>query len=209
MAARRRQATNAAGRCRSTPVASRQALSGDCRSRQPRDAGPPRETRSDAFLDSGTNYGARAERARTGDAGDGRGLARPLRCVSRPNHVLGGRNPRNVDAKLDIFEPPELRVVLDRAIADSEANGFVKVLTVPKKDKILGVTIVGEHSGDLIAEFVLAMKHGLGLNKVLGTIHIYPTMAEANKYVAGVWKRQHQPEVLLKWVERYHAWRRG
>jgi len=97
---------------------------------------------------------------------------------------------------------------LDRAIADSEAHGFVKVLTQPGKDKILGVTIVGEHAGDLIAEFVLAMKHNLGLNKVLGTIHIYPTMAEANKYVAGVWKRNHAPQKLLVWVERYHAWRR-
>ncbi len=98
---------------------------------------------------------------------------------------------------------------LDRAIADGEAHGFVKVLTQPGKDKILGVTIVGEHAGDLIAEFVLAMKHGLGLNKILGTIHIYPTLAEANKYVAGVWKRKHAPEKLLRWVERYHAWRRG
>ena len=98
---------------------------------------------------------------------------------------------------------------LDRAIADSEAHGFVKVLTKPGKDKILGVTIVGEHAGDLIAEFVLAMKHNLGLNKVLGTIHIYPTMAEANKYVAGVWKRNHAPQKLLEWVRRYHAWRRN
>lgn len=98
---------------------------------------------------------------------------------------------------------------LDRAIADGEAHGFVKVLTVPGKDKILGVTIVGEHSGDLIAEFVLAMKYNLGLNKVLGTIHIYPTMAEANKYVAGVWKKNHQPERLLQWVAKFHAWRRG
>ncbi len=98
---------------------------------------------------------------------------------------------------------------LDRAIADGEAHGFVKVLSQPGKDKILGVTIVGEHAGDLIAEFVLAMKHGLGLNKILGTIHIYPTLAEANKYVAGVWKRKHAPEKLLRWVERYHAWRRG
>ena len=97
---------------------------------------------------------------------------------------------------------------LDRAIADSEAHGFVKVLTQPCKDKILGVTIVGDHAGDLIAEFVLAMKHNLGLNKVLGTIHIYPTMAEANKYVAGVWKRNHAPKKLLAWVERYHRWRR-
>ncbi len=97
---------------------------------------------------------------------------------------------------------------LDRALADSEAHGFVKVLTVPGKDKILGVTIVGHHAGDLLAEFVLAMKYKLGLNKILGTIHVYPTMSEANKYTAGVWKKQHQPVTLLKWVERYHAWRR-
>jgi len=98
---------------------------------------------------------------------------------------------------------------LDRAIADGEDHGFVKVLTQPAKDKILGVTIVGEHAGDLIAEFVLAMKHGLGLNKILGTIHIYPTMAEANKYVAGMWKKEHAPEGLLHWVAKFHAWRRN
>ena len=98
---------------------------------------------------------------------------------------------------------------LDRAIADSEAHGFVKVLTLPGKDKILGVTIVGEHAGDLIAEYVLAMKHGLGLNKILGTIHIYPTLAEANKYVAGAWKRAHAPQKLLAWVAKFHAWRRA
>ena len=96
---------------------------------------------------------------------------------------------------------------LDRAIADSEAHGFVKVLTVPEKDRILGVTIVGEHAGDLIAEYVLAMRHGLGLNKVLGTIHIYPTLAEANKYAAGEWKRAHVPERLLGWVAKFHRWR--
>ena len=98
---------------------------------------------------------------------------------------------------------------LDRAIADSEAHGFIKVLTVPGKDHILGVTIVGEHAGDLLAEYVLAMKHGIGLNKILGTIHTYPTLAEANKYVAGEWKRAHAPERLLAWVERFHSWRRG
>jgi pyruvate/2-oxoglutarate dehydrogenase complex dihydrolipoamide dehydrogenase (E3) component/uncharacterized membrane protein YdjX (TVP38/TMEM64 family) len=98
---------------------------------------------------------------------------------------------------------------LDRAIADSETQGFVKVLTVPGKDKILGVTIVGTHSGDLLAEYVLAMKHGLGLNKILGTIHTYPTLAEANKYAAGDWKRAHQPEKLLVWVKKFHDWRRG
>jgi pyruvate/2-oxoglutarate dehydrogenase complex dihydrolipoamide dehydrogenase (E3) component len=97
---------------------------------------------------------------------------------------------------------------LDRAIADGTAHGFVKVLTVPGKDRILGVTIVGEHAGDLLAEYVLAMKHGLGLNQILGTIHTYPTLSEANKYAAGVWKRAHAPRRLLRWVERYHAWER-
>lgn len=98
---------------------------------------------------------------------------------------------------------------LDRAIADGNAHGLVKVLTVPGKDKILGATITGEHAGDLITEFVSAMKHGIGLNKILGTIHIYPTLAEANKYVAGNWKRAHAPQGLLTWVEKFHAWRRG
>jgi pyruvate/2-oxoglutarate dehydrogenase complex dihydrolipoamide dehydrogenase (E3) component len=98
---------------------------------------------------------------------------------------------------------------LDRAIADGAAHGFVKVLTVPGKDRILGVTIVGEHASDLLAEFVLAMKHGLGLNKILGTIHTYPTWAEANKYAAGAWKRDHAPQRVLAYLERFHAWRRG
>lgn len=97
---------------------------------------------------------------------------------------------------------------LDRAIADSEDHGFVKVLTRPGKDKILGVTIVGNHAADVIAEFVLAMKHSIGLNKILGTIHIYPTMAEANKYAAGLWKKAHAPEKLLTWVGKYHTWMR-
>jgi pyruvate/2-oxoglutarate dehydrogenase complex dihydrolipoamide dehydrogenase (E3) component/uncharacterized membrane protein YdjX (TVP38/TMEM64 family) len=98
---------------------------------------------------------------------------------------------------------------LDRAIVDSAAKGFVKVLTVPGQDKILGVTIVGSHAAELIAEYILAMKHGLGLSKILGTIHIYPTFSEANKYAAGAWKRAHQPERLLAWVRRFHDWRRG
>ncbi|MBT9610147.1 bifunctional TVP38/TMEM64 family protein/FAD-dependent oxidoreductase [Aquabacterium sp.] len=98
---------------------------------------------------------------------------------------------------------------LDRAIADSAAHGFVKVLTVPGKDRILGVTIVGEHAGDLLAEFVLAMKWGLGLNKILSTIHTYPTLAEANKYVAGEWKRAHAPAWALPWLARFHQWRLG
>jgi pyruvate/2-oxoglutarate dehydrogenase complex dihydrolipoamide dehydrogenase (E3) component/uncharacterized membrane protein YdjX (TVP38/TMEM64 family) len=99
---------------------------------------------------------------------------------------------------------------LDRAIAESETKGFVKVLTPASgKDTVLGATIVGAHAGELLAEYVLAMKHGIGLNKILGTIHSYPTMAEANKFAAGNWKKAHKPEGLLKWVERYHDWRRG
>ena len=98
---------------------------------------------------------------------------------------------------------------LDRAIADGTAHGVVKILTVPGKDKILGATIAGEHAGDLIIEFITAMKYGIGLNKILGTIHIYPTLAEANKYAAGNWKRAHAPKKVLEWVEKFHAWRRG
>ena len=99
---------------------------------------------------------------------------------------------------------------LDRAIAESETRGFVKVLTpAGGKDTVLGATIVGAHAGELLGEYVLAMKHGLGLNKILGTIHAYPTMVEANKFAAGNWKKAHKPEGLLKWVERYHAWMRG
>ncbi len=97
---------------------------------------------------------------------------------------------------------------LDRAIADEQAHGMVKVLTVPGKDRILGATIVGEHAGDLITEYISAMKHKLGLGKILGTIHIYPTLAEANKAAAGEWKRAHAPQRMLNWVKRYHAFER-
>jgi pyruvate/2-oxoglutarate dehydrogenase complex dihydrolipoamide dehydrogenase (E3) component len=97
---------------------------------------------------------------------------------------------------------------LDRAITEGAAHGFVKVLTPPGKDKILGVTIVGEHAGEMLAEFTLAMRHGLGLNSILGTIHPYPTWSEAAKYAAGEWKRAHAPRRVLAWLERFHAWRR-
>ncbi|HET7198903.1 MAG TPA: FAD-dependent oxidoreductase [Burkholderiales bacterium] len=98
---------------------------------------------------------------------------------------------------------------LDRAIADGAAEGMVKVLTAPGSDRVLGATLVGERSGELIAEFVAAMKHGIGLKKLLGTIHVYPTFAEANKYAAGAWRRAHAPRRVLAAVERFHAWRRG
>lgn len=114
-------------------------------------------------------------------------------------------NEMGIDYEVTRFEFKEL----DRAITESATDGFIKVITPKGKDKILGVTIVAEHAGDLIAEFVLAMKHGLGLNKILGTIHIYPTWAEGNKYAAGEWKRNHAPQAVLRWLEKYHTWRRG
>jgi len=112
---------------------------------------------------------------------------------------------QNIDYEVTVYGIDDL----DRAIADSEAHGFVKVLTVPKKDKILGVTIVGAHAGDLISEYILAMKYGIGMNKILGTIHIYPTLAEANKYAAGMWKKANAPQGILNLVEKFHKWRRG
>ncbi|GHB77497.1 pyridine nucleotide-disulfide oxidoreductase [Psychrosphaera saromensis] len=112
---------------------------------------------------------------------------------------------KGIDFEITRFEFEEL----DRAITDSATKGFIKVITPKGKDKILGVTVVSEHAGDLIAEFVLAMKHGLGLNKILGTIHSYPTWAEGNKFAAGEWKRNHAPEKVLNLLEKYHTWRRG
>lgn len=112
---------------------------------------------------------------------------------------------QGIDFEITRFEFKEL----DRAITEGATKGFIKVITPKGKDKILGVTVVSEHAGDLIAEFVLAMKHGLGLNKILGTIHSYPTWAESNKYVAGEWKRNHAPQKVLNMLEKYHTWRRG
>ena len=134
----------------------------------------------------------------------------PWSTFIHPEVARVGLNEQDAKEKKVAYEVTRYDIgELDRAIADSTAHGFVKVLTLPKKDKILGVTIVGEHAGDLLAEYVLAMKHGLGLNKILGTIHTYPTLAEANKYAAGEWKRNHQPLKLLQWVAKFHAWQRG
>ncbi|MDT3668788.1 MAG: FAD-dependent oxidoreductase [Aromatoleum sp.] len=134
----------------------------------------------------------------------------PAATFVDPEVARVGLNEREATERGVAFEVTRYDLgELDRAIADGDARGFVKVLTVPGKDRILGATIVGEHAADLLAEFVLAMKHGLGLNKILGTMHIYPTLAEANKYAAGEWKRAHAPQKLLAWVERFHTWRRG
>jgi pyruvate/2-oxoglutarate dehydrogenase complex dihydrolipoamide dehydrogenase (E3) component/uncharacterized membrane protein YdjX (TVP38/TMEM64 family) len=112
---------------------------------------------------------------------------------------------QEIDYEVTSFDLGEL----DRSIADEATEGFVKVLTAPGKDRILGATIVGEHAGEMISEFVFAMRHNKGLNKILGTIHSYPTLAEANKYAAGAWKRAHAPQNLLRWLQRFHTWRRG
>jgi pyruvate/2-oxoglutarate dehydrogenase complex dihydrolipoamide dehydrogenase (E3) component len=98
---------------------------------------------------------------------------------------------------------------LDRAIVDGNTRGFVKILTVPGRDRILGVTVVGAHASEMLAEFTLAMRHGLGLKRILGTVHAYPTYAEAARYAAGVWRRAHAPTSFLGLLARYHAWRRG
>jgi pyruvate/2-oxoglutarate dehydrogenase complex dihydrolipoamide dehydrogenase (E3) component len=134
----------------------------------------------------------------------------PWATYTDPEVARVGINIQEAEEKKIPYEVIEYGLDdLDRAITDSEDHGLVRVLTKPGTDNILGVTIAGSHAGDLIAEFVLAMKHHLGLNKILGTIHIYPTLAEANKYVAGKWKQAHAPEKLLSWVGRYNTWMRG
>ncbi|WP_244595933.1 FAD-dependent oxidoreductase [Pseudidiomarina aestuarii] len=125
--------------------------------------------------------------------------------IATVGHTERSAQAASIDYELTTYGIDDL----DRAIADDAAYGMVKVLTVPGKDKIIGATIVGAHSADLLAEFVLAMKHGLGLKKILGTIHIYPTMAEANKFAAGNWQRAHAPERVLAWLASFHRWRRG
>lgn len=133
----------------------------------------------------------------------------PWATFTEPEVARVGLNETEARRKNIAYEVTTYRFdELDRAITDEEAEGIVKVLTVPGKDRILGATIAGAHAGDLIIEFVLAMRHGLGLEKVLGTIHIYPTHVEANKYVAGVWKRGHVSPRTLSLLARYHAWMR-
>ena len=133
----------------------------------------------------------------------------PWTTFIEPEVARVGLNEQDAKEEKIAFEVTRYELnELDRAITDSTTDGFVKVLTVPGRDRILGVIIVGEHAGDLLAEFVLAMKHGLGLSKILSTIHTYPTLSEANKYVAGKWKKNHTPKRLLAWLSYYHAWKR-
>lgn len=134
----------------------------------------------------------------------------PWATFTDPEVARVGLNEHDANAQGIEFDVTKYELdELDRAVADSEARGFVKVLTPPGSDTILGATIVGYHAAELLAEFVLAMKHGIGLNKILGTIHVYPTLGEANKFAAGEWRKARKPEGLLDWVERFHNWRRG
>ena len=134
----------------------------------------------------------------------------PWATFTEPEVARVGLNEEDAKARGGAYEVTRYGIDdLDRAITDEAAHGVVKVLTPPGKDRILGVTIVGEHAGDIIAEYVAAMRHGFGLNKILRTIHIYPTLAEANKFAAGEWKKAHAPQTLLRWLARYHSWRRG
>lgn len=134
----------------------------------------------------------------------------PAATFTDPEVARVGLNEQEARAKGIAYEVSRYDIDdLDRAIADGSTRGFVKVLTAPGSDRILGATIVSAHAGDLVAEMVLAMKHGLGLQKILATIHIYPTLAEANKFAAGVWRRNHVNPRLMALLERLHGWRRG
>ena len=134
----------------------------------------------------------------------------PATTFVDPEVARVGLNEREAKEQKTEFEVTRYELAdLDRAIAEDGTQGFVKVLTAPGKDRILGATIVGAHAGELLAEFTLAMTHGLGLGKILGTIHAYPTWAEANKYAAGEWRRAHAPQAALRWAERWFRWRRG
>lgn len=134
----------------------------------------------------------------------------PAAIYTSPEIARVGLNQREAGARGIPFEVTRFEMAeLDRAIADGETGGFIEVLTAPGKDQILGATLVGAHAGERIAEFVLAMRHRLGLGKILATVHPYPTLTEGNKYVAGAWRRARQPGRLLALLARYHGWRRG
>lgn len=133
----------------------------------------------------------------------------PWTTFTDPQVARVGLSEADARARGVPFEATRYSInTLDRAIADGAAHGFVKVLTRPGSDQILGATVVSEHAGEVLAEFVLAMRHGLGLNAILGTVHSYPTWAEANKYTAGEWKKAHAPRWLIPWLERLHRWER-
>ena len=134
----------------------------------------------------------------------------PRVTFTDPEVAQVGLSVQEADRQGVAYEVTQLELGgLDRAITDGATSGFVKVLTVPGRDRILGVTVVGEQAGELIAEYALAMQNGWGLKKILSTVHAYPTLVEANRAVAGQWRRAHASERALRWAQRFHAWRRG
>ena len=136
--------------------------------------------------------------------------ALPRATFIDPEIARVGLNEQEAQAQGVAYEVTRFELEdLDRALIEGDCAGFVKVLTAPGKDRILGVTIVGAHASEMLAEYTLAMRHGLGLNKILATVHSYPTLSEANRQAAGVWRRAHAPDALLRWAARFHAWRRG
>jgi pyruvate/2-oxoglutarate dehydrogenase complex dihydrolipoamide dehydrogenase (E3) component len=133
----------------------------------------------------------------------------PAVTFTDPEVARVGLNEREARGQGTAYEVTVFELAdLDRATVEGAARGFAKALTVPGKDRVLGAAIVGQHAGELIAEFALAMRHGLGLDKILATVHAYPTWAEANRYAAGSWKKAHAPERALCWLERWHRCRR-
>ena len=133
----------------------------------------------------------------------------PWATFTEPEVARVGLNEQEAKEKGVAYEVSRYELdELDRAITEGETTGFIKVLTNPGKDTILGATIVAEQAGEMITEYINAMKHGLGMNKILGTIHIYPTLSEANKYTAGIWKKAHSPQWLLNLLVRFHLWQR-
>ena len=134
----------------------------------------------------------------------------PRAIYTHPEMATVGKNEQDCQIEGIPYEVTKYHFNdLDRAITDSEDRGFIKVLTHPKSDKIIGAAIVGSHAGELILEFVTAMKHNFGLNAILSTVHPYPTWSEANKYLAGNWKKSHKPQKILTLIQKYHAWKRG
>jgi len=97
---------------------------------------------------------------------------------------------------------------IDRAVCDGDTEGFLKILTPPGRDGILGATLVGPHAGDLLHEVVLAMRARLRLRDIASTVHIYPTLAEVFRRAADEARKESFTPRLQKWFAAYFRWRR-
>ena len=136
--------------------------------------------------------------------------AMPAVTYTSPEIARVGVNEREAIAQALRYEVTRYEFAeLDRAIAEADTDGFVKVITRQGSDKILGVTIVGTNAGEILTGFTIAMQHNLGLKKLLGVIYPYPTRSEAIRAVAGLWRQKHASARGLALLERFHKWRRG